>query len=271
VLWLTLVLADGVGVWLWLLYGGLWALAALTSPVTLSALPFLLAWVLYRVGRHSSLTALRWRVSAAGLVFLVLVSPWFVRNYRTFHQFIPFRDNLGLEMWVGNNGDTSDVYIDWAHPAHNPAELQRFVTVGEITYFQEKKAQALGFIERHRGEFVWVTIRRCMFTWTGFWSLRHDYLANEPFEIPNVFFSTGLSGLMLLGIRRAVRDGWGESFPLITGILMVPMVYYFTHVDPNYRHPVDPEVLIFVILGIRTSWSAWQNKPTEVGMATTRT
>jgi hypothetical protein len=271
VVWLTLAVADRVRVEVWLLYGGVWALAALTSPVVLSALPFLLAWVLYRSGKHSSRTALLWRVGAAGLVFLVLISPWFVRNYRTFHQFIPFRDNLGLEMWVGNNGDTSDVYIDWAHPAHNPAELQRFVTVGEITYFHEKKAQALGFIEHHPGWFLWVTVRRFVFTWTGFWSLSHDYLANEPFEIPNVFFSTGLSALMLLGMRSALRHGWAESFPLIAGIVIVPMVYYFTHVDPNYRHPVDPEVLIFIVLGIRTSWSAWRNKPTEAGMATTRT
>jgi 4-amino-4-deoxy-L-arabinose transferase-like glycosyltransferase len=270
VMWLTLVLADGPRLQLWLLYGGVWALAALTSPVTLSALPPLLGWIVCRTAKGSSRTALLGRVCAASLVFLVLVSPWFVRNYRTFHQFIPFRDNLGLEMWVGNNGDTSDVYIDSAHPAHNPAELQRFVTAGEIIYFKEKKAQALGFIEHHPGWFLWVTVRRFAFTWTGFWSLSHDYLANEPFEIPNVFFSSGLSALMLLGIRSAVRHSWAGSFPLIAGIVMVPMVYYFTHVDPNYRHPVDPEVLIFITVGIRTSWSAWRNKPVEVGIAATR-
>ncbi len=271
VVWLTLLLADGARIPVWLLYGGLWALASLTSPVTLSALPPLLAWIVYRTRKQATRTALLWRVSAASLVFLVLVSPWFVRNYRTFHQFIPFRDNLGLELWVGNNGDTSDVYIDWAHPAHNPAELQRFVEAGEITYFQEKKKEALGFVDQHPGMFLWITLRRFGFTWTGFWSLRHDYLANEPFEIPNVFFSTGLTLLMLIGIRRARRDAWAESFPLIAGIVMIPMVYYFTHVDPNYRHPVDPEVLIFAIFGSRTSWLAWQRKPAEMGMATTRT
>jgi hypothetical protein len=240
-MWLTVVLADGPRLQLWLLYGGVWALAALTSPVTLSALPPLLGWIVCRTAKGCSRTPLLGRVCAASLVFLVLVSPWFVRNYRTFHQFIPFRDNLGLEMWVGNNGDTSDVYIDSAHPAHNPAELQRFVTAGEIIYWGEE-AQALGFYRKTiRLGFSPVTCRRFVFTWAGFWSWSHDYIANEPFEIPNVFFSTGLSALMLLGIRSAVRHSWAGSFPLIAGIVMVPMVYYFTHVDPNYRHPWTPK------------------------------
>jgi hypothetical protein len=32
----------------WIVFGGLWGLAALTSPALLSVLPFLAGWVIYR-------------------------------------------------------------------------------------------------------------------------------------------------------------------------------------------------------------------------------
>jgi len=248
-LWLTLVLEDGATLMRWAAYGGLWAVTALTSPVTLSVLPAFAAYLFFRAGRQGAVAHLK-RATVSGLVFLVLVTPWFVRNFRTFHHFVPFRDNLGLELRMGNNGDTSDVYIDWAHPAHNPAELHELVTLGEIAYFQKKKAQALDFIRKYPGFFLWVTARRFVFLWTGFWSLRRDFLANEPFEIPNVLFSTPMAILMLIGMRQAWRAAGAATLPLLFCIGLVPGIYYLTHVDLHYRHPVDPEIVIFVVYAL---------------------
>lgn len=252
--WLTFFLAEGAARRIWLLYGALWALTALTSPVTLIALPLLMAWVAYPMFRRGLGSAFLGSATAAGLVFLIIVSPWFVRNYRTFHRFIPFRDNFGLELWVGNNGDTSDVYIDWAHPAHSPAELQQYRDLAEPAYFQAKKAQAAAFIRKYPGFFLWLTLRRVAFTWTGFWSFRPEYMANEPFEIPNIVVSTALTVLMLIGIRRAWRNKSSNQarglVPLVLCLAALPAVYYITHVDPNYRHPIDPIVVMLAVYGV---------------------
>jgi len=31
------------------------------------------------------------------------MAPWLVRNYETFHQFIPIRSGFGLELYIGNS------------------------------------------------------------------------------------------------------------------------------------------------------------------------
>src|SRR5208283_383825 len=77
-LWFTLVLADGARPILWAIYGGLWALAALTSPATLSVLPALAAYIFFRTRRQGVAVYLT-RAMLSGMVFLILVTPWFVR------------------------------------------------------------------------------------------------------------------------------------------------------------------------------------------------
>jgi 4-amino-4-deoxy-L-arabinose transferase-like glycosyltransferase len=232
---------------LWIGYGALWGLTACTSPVTLSALPLLLCWIGYRRRRTAMFFK---RATLAVLVVIVFASPWFVRNFRVFHRVIPFRDNLWLEFHVGNNGDTSDVYIDAAHPAHNPAELQQYRDLGERGYFEAKKAEVLEFIRSHPGFFVWVTVRRILLTWTGFWSFSRQFLANEPFEIPNMALSLTTLVLLIRGIRRAWNSARIDSMPIFLCLLAIPAVYYVTHVDANYRHPVDPQIILLAVYGI---------------------
>ena len=85
----------------WLCFGLFSGLAALTNPALLSALPLLGALILYRRWWRGARDLVR--VAAALFVFAVSVTPWFVRNYRTFGVFIPFRSNFWLEMRVGNS------------------------------------------------------------------------------------------------------------------------------------------------------------------------
>src|SRR5258708_27158339 len=95
----------------------------------------------YRVQRQG----LRWVRSAMGaaIVFAAVVSPWFARNYRTFHTVIPFRDNVGLELYTGNNGSTWHFAPGGFHPSDTDREWKEFQQVGETRYMDHKKQQAL--------------------------------------------------------------------------------------------------------------------------------
>ena len=77
----------------WIGFGLLCGVSALTEPVALSVLPFLGAWTCYRRYRQGR----TWLMPgvAASLAFLAVLSPWIIRNYETFHQFIPVRSGLG--------------------------------------------------------------------------------------------------------------------------------------------------------------------------------
>ncbi len=244
IMWFTLELAESPTTAKWFGWGALWGLGALISPAMVGTLPFLGLWVAYRHHKDGQ----KWfmRAVMASLVFWVIMSPWVVRNYVVFGKFIPLRDNFWLEMHVGNNGDTSDVTPDSAHPSNSPIELAEWEKLGELRYMDAKKVQTKQFISEHPGFFAWLTVRRFVYTWTGFWSLDSKFLADEPFHIPNVIFSATMTFLLLTGFHFARQNGIGRDFmPLLIGILCFPMVYYFTHPSMDYRHPIDTIIVIF--------------------------
>ena len=227
----------------WLLWGLLWGAAGLVSPVLLGPLPFLAIWLVVRRSR----AGLPWLAPgmASAVVLLAVVTPWTVRNYRAFDRFIPLRDGFWMEVHVGNNGDTSDVTPDSAHPTTSPIEYAQWRALGEIGYMDAKKTQALDFIRQHPGFFVWVSARHVANMWTGFWSLDPKFLADEPFHIPNTFFATAMTLLLIGGLRYAWLNGKGqEVFPLVLIFVTFPMVYYITHSSMDYRHPLDPIIVI---------------------------
>ncbi len=245
---LTVHLVQARSSGLWAAYGVVWGIAALTNPALLSVFPWLAGWVCYRLCKEKR----DWvqPCSLCVLLVLVIVSPWMVRNYRVFHRIMPLRDNFWLEMWVGNNGDTSDWLTVREHPTGSATELEEYERLGEIEYMHLKRAQTVAFIRSHPGTFLLTIFRRLVFTWTGFWSFNRQYLAGDPFDPPNIFFSTSLTILMLLGLRRAFRKAPAFAVPFAIVLFIYPMVYYLTHAAIYYRHPIDPEIVVLAVLGL---------------------
>jgi Dolichyl-phosphate-mannose-protein mannosyltransferase len=241
----TVRLTPRTGIGGWIGYGVLWALNGLANPANLAVLPFLAVWLMYGFRGH------RWRwmgrAALSAIVFAAVISPWFVRNHRTFGGFMPFRDNFWYEFWAGNTGDTSDLVPDWAHPSNGEGEMQKYREMGELRYFDSKKPLVLQFIREHPGSFVRLTAKKFLFTWTGFWSLNPTYLAGEPFEIPNTVFCTAITLVMLVGLFFAFRENVGMFFSIV--LFSIPLLYYFTHPDLEYRHVIDPEIVILAALG----------------------
>jgi 4-amino-4-deoxy-L-arabinose transferase-like glycosyltransferase len=232
----------------WLGFGSVYGAAALANPSVLTMFPMFLLLAVVEMRRNDSRWVLRCAVAAVGLV--AVLTPWTIHNYRSLHFTVPVRDNFWLECWAGNNGDTFESNAVWAHPASNPVEMQRFQTVGEAGYIAEKKALALNFIEHNPMFFAGLSVRRAFSYWTGFWSFSPAYLNREPLEIANVFFCTSITVLMLLGVRRFWQRDAGGSLPYLTLITIFPITYYFTHATPDYRQPIEPEVVVLVVIGL---------------------
>lgn len=230
----------------WLIWGGLWGLAGLINPALLAPLPFLGAWLVLR-SRY-----ILWRgLLQAMLVFLAFVTPWTVRNYRIFHKLIPLRDNFWLEVHVGNNGDTSDVTPDSALLSHSVREYSQFRQLGELAYMEAKKAQCFSNLRDHPGLFVRMTFRHICYFWTGFWSLQPGFVEKEPFQLANVMFSGSMLLLMLLGLRFTWLEGSRDAvFFFGTVLITFPVVYYITHPSIDYRHPIDPLIVILDCYGV---------------------
>ncbi len=240
--------ADGNRTGKWILFGAGWGVAALTSPALVSVLPFLAVWIIYR--RHKG--GQRWLAGNAVAVaaFLVVVSPWFIRNYEVFHQFIPFRDGMGLVLRLGTKG-ASDYWGPYElGPWHNDAEWNEFQRLGELGYMEHKKEQAVEFIRANPGWYAWTTLRRVVFWWTGYWSLDREYLKQEPLDPPNVFFCTALTVLAVLGFWKALRADFGGAVPYALVLFSFPLIYYITSPEVYYRRPIDPFFVILAVVGV---------------------
>jgi hypothetical protein len=220
----------------------------LSNPSVLSTLPFLFLIALLKVRCAGG----RWL--RRGVVFLLsmilVVAPWTIRNYLVMHAASPVRDGFWLEFWAGNAGDTSTSNPSWAHPATNRAEMQLFEKEGEGVYLAHKRSMALTYVGHHPVSFAVVSCRRAIRFWTGFWSVRSEYLYSEPLDVPNVFFCTSITLLMLRGVFRWWKEDRRELLPYLLLLIVFPIPYYLTHSSMDYRQPIEPQIIVLVAIGI---------------------
>lgn len=240
--------------WPWLGFGLLAGFTALTNPVTLAPMPFLALWILWRLycKRQS------WFApgAAALLGVVIVVSPWFVRNYRAFHKFIPFRSGLSFEFYCGNNKDSWHWDPPGYHPSDSGTDWQEYQQLGEVKYMALKGREARAFISSHKELYAVQTLRRVVYIWTGFWSFSRRYLAEEPFDPPNIFFCTAFSILAFWGLRDLWRSGSAAAaMPYVIALIFFPLVYYLTHPEDYYRRPLDG-LMVALVAGAVVSWRA---------------
>jgi hypothetical protein len=202
-------------------------------------LPFFAGWAILSATVDSGK---RVRLALAGsLAFLLACSPWFIRNYRAFGQFVFFRSNFGLELWLGNNEQVPDVWTPSLHPNENDAERKKFIQLGEIAYMAEKKRLALDFIRNHPADFAEFVAFRFMNTWTDAWGppaqvfLHSTWIARLGLLWNSIFSLLAFTGVFLASRSRL------RGFPIFASALLVfPLTYYLTHTALRYRHPIDP-------------------------------
>jgi hypothetical protein len=232
----------------WLLFGLFGGFAALTEPIVLAVVPLLALWTIYfRYRQHQSWKA---PLFAGALGALLIISPWIIRNYEVFHEFTPIRGGFGLELYIGNNGYSARWVNSALHPNHNDAELREYERVGEAAYMHHKAEQAKAFIRSHPGWYAWMTFRRMVYMWTGYWSFNRNYLKDEPLDPPNIFVDTTMSILALLGLRRVFHCDASLAMRFAIVLFFFPLAYYFTHPETYYFRPVDPLIVVLAAVTV---------------------
>ncbi len=215
----------------WLLFGVLCGVAALTEPVVLAVLPLLGIYTLYRRFRLSR----PWKAQTivVALAGLATLSPWLVRNYDLFHRFIPVRSGFGLELYIGNNGYSQH----WVNRTLHPN-------------LDHKLRQAKDYIRSHPAWFAWMTLRRIVYMWTGYWSFDPAYLKDEPLDPPNILVNTTMSILGLWGLRRAFQRDPALAVRFSIVLLFFPLTYYISHPETYYFRPVDPIIVVLAAVAV---------------------
>jgi 4-amino-4-deoxy-L-arabinose transferase-like glycosyltransferase len=232
----------------WVGFGLLYGVAILSNPSIVSLLPFLMLIAMYKVWRAGG----AWFSKAllASVAFILVCTPWTIRNDNVMHAHFFIRDGFWLEFYAGNNGDTSESNSSKAHPGSNPLEMKKYQAMGEVAYMAEKHTLSTDFIEHHPGFFAVATVRRIVRFWTGYWSFNSSYLKLEPFDVPNVPFCLFLVVFMSRGMIRWWREDKDAVLPYLLALIIFPIPYYLTHSSMDYRQPIEPIIIVLVSIGL---------------------
>ncbi len=241
IFWLALTLEDRDGLLPWLQFGLLWGIAALTSTSLLSFLPAAGLWAWYQRAKRGkkSLTG----VVLASLVFFACITPWLVRNYQTFGQFIFIRDNFGAELRLGNGPGADGTWMEYLHPTQDVYAMRQYQAMGELAYVKMRKQQALDYIRADYGRFTVLCVKRFVYFWAGPPKATQPWWMND---VKNSLF-LGSSVLMFWGLGRTLRLRKRGAWLLCWLILLYPAIYYVVFPAPRYRVPIEPEMAILAV------------------------
>jgi len=188
------------------------------------------------------------------LIFVLIFSPWIIRNYNVYGVFMPLNATFGFNLWAGNHlGATGELepyqpLIDYGD-THSSIETNKY---GTKKFFE--------FLIEEPCEFIKITLKRISIYFslvrpTGFW-LTFSPLQKMVTALFSGIFSVLIFVLGFFGIFSAIKHlkGKKEEFLKIKYLLgiafLLPAAVIAIIVETRYRFPIYPFLAIFSGFGL---------------------
>ncbi len=228
-LYLSIELKENPTPILWVGLGLSLGLAALLRQTVLLFAPFLLLWLFLELRARG----IRWWYCALPVVIIFLViSPWTLRNYLVYREFLLLNSNAGYALYASNNPSLG---TDWRNElvvvpvpkelaGQNEAQLDRALT-----------QKGLEFILADPKRYLSLTLNKTL-EYVRFWP------SSDSSRISNLnrVLSFGLYlPFMVLGSR------WRNFVPLYLFIVIHTGIHLLSWPSPRYRLPVDAILMVF--------------------------
>jgi len=258
-IWLALTLEERDGLRPWFELGLLWGIAALNSPSLLSFLPAAGLWAWYRRAKSGKRSLAG--VALASVVFFACITPWLVRDYRTFGKFIFIRDNFGAELRLGNGPGADGTLMLYLDPPHDLYAMRQFEAMGELPYIAMRKQQAVEYIRADYARFAALCVKRFLCFWAS------PPKPTQPAWLEPVKAALFLAWSVLLfwGLGRALRQRKPGAWLLFWLIVLYPAMYYVVYAIPRYRHPIEPEMAIMAVFLLTEAGTANRRGAAKAG------
>lgn len=229
----------------YILSGAALACASLFRPtISLYLVIILIIWLIKKISLKK---AVQHSLTVA-LVFCVILSPWWIRNYTIFHKFIPFTLATGNPMVQGTfiNYDQSTKTTDGLDYSHyntkDPAlsEIERNTMEINLSKYRLKNLfpkEPLKFI-------YWYTIGktkvqiRTPFYWKNIFNIKYDLVG----KYHSILLFLGFSGLILYLFN--LRKGVLGILPILTVVYFI-LIYLPFFTMSRYFYPVMPFLIMF--------------------------
>lgn len=241
VFWVAIELEDWPGRRGWILFGALFGVGALANPTMLAFLPFCGLWI-WRQRYKRGLPSVA-GVVLSSIIFFLVLSPWLIRNYEVFGQFVFIRNDFGLQFRLGNGPGADGMLMPYLQPNLDKLEFEKFQHMGELAYAAECKRSALEWVRTHPGRFATISLKRFFYFWNG---VPRPTGSNFPMDFrSSAFLATSV--LAIWGLFRALRQKRPGAWLYAWLVLTYPTAYYFVFPHARYRHPMEPELLILIV------------------------
>ncbi|OYD15681.1 hypothetical protein CH330_05075 [candidate division WOR-3 bacterium JGI_Cruoil_03_51_56] len=251
--------------------GILTGIATLTDPILLIPLAIGFVWLLFRLRCKG---IIRWLT--AGVIALLIASPWLYRNYRVFGAFPAIKIQLGWNLWWGNNPlatggihnpDGGDYTVNY--DALSPEEKDSLPLWNEWErdkFYGRKAVSAINnWIRAAPLSYLKLKLKCLLFYWFGdAWNIglkKTLVLRRADPRLAVFFYSTLIPSFLLLflsiiGIIVGLSKKAYRADTLFFVSVLVPWmgIYILTHgyTFNRFRVPLDPILLLFGLLGL--SW-----------------
>jgi hypothetical protein len=244
ILWATIRVPERPSPTAFVLYGLLWGISLLVNPALGALLPFLLAWIFFRL-RAGNLQRLRLTLFALAATVLLCL-PWTLRNYLQFHRFVPLRSNFAYEFWSGNN-EIFDPHSREVNRITRYEQTRLYAHLGETAFLAEKWQNAKQFVRTHPSLYAQLCARRIVATWLGTESPWQDFLHADSGLAQFLLLWSLISFLVpLVGLVRLYRSDRTYFFPIAAFPLIFPITFYLAHTSLRHRHPCDPVIALLM-------------------------
>jgi 4-amino-4-deoxy-L-arabinose transferase-like glycosyltransferase len=197
---------------------------------------------------------------ALGVIALLCVTPWTIRNAVVFHQFVPVSTQLGSALAGTYN---TEAMADRENPASwrslRRIEEYKYLTdqwrvISEAELERKLRAASIDFIEQHPGyvlKVMWWDTRRALDLASWKWSLHTASTisvtrgwAGAGVVCFWIFGLLALAGAFTAAARRT--PWWVWAMPLLVYLGVVAMVFE----TPRYRTGIDPFVVMLAALAV---------------------
>lgn len=210
------------------------------SKGTLSLLPPLLLSGFYFFNKYNIRNSIK-ILCLSLFLYGIFLSPWWIRNYKIFNQFIPFTTSSGMNFYLGNNSSNLNGGCDWSIDVNQSEARKMFNIKDELESNRAFKEEAISFIKNNPERFVelaWLKLKRF-----------YNFIPNAQVYKQGYYKWVSLFSYGVVFVLSLILIIFNiKYFKKLSAIYILFLYYTILHVvfiaSIRYRLPIEPFMII---------------------------
>ena len=180
------------------------------------------------------------------LIWGVLLSPWWIRNYMIFNKFVLFTTSSGSNLYLGNNSFNKDGGCDWSKDVDKNFVI-KVRKLPEIERNKVFKQKAIKFMEENPDkvlDLMWLKLKR-------FYNIEFNNknLRKSKLNYISIFSYGSVFILFLISIILNIKN-WQKLSAIYILFIYFTLIYTLIISSLRYRLPLEPFMILLASYSI---------------------